>query len=136
MRAHALAFLPNPKDRGWNMDTKITPTPWGWDCDPNEITGKPFAHVWSEANSRRVDIAYLTLNEHQVAANAAFIVQAVNSFAAMRAALEESAEILINLSDGIRKHGHYSAESTITYIDNALQCIRKALATGEAGGGE
>jgi hypothetical protein len=43
-----------------------------------------------------------------------------------REVLEEGIEILFNLMDGIRKHGNYSPESTITFIDNSLQCFRRA----------
>jgi hypothetical protein len=58
-----------------------TPVPWAFDCEPNEITGKPFAHIWSTTTGRpHADVAYLTLQEDHVAANAAFIVKAVNGW--------------------------------------------------------
>ncbi len=44
------------------------------------------------------------------------------------APLEEGIEILDNLLAFIRKHGNYSPESTIMFIDQSLQCFRAAIA--------
>lgn len=42
-------------------------------------------------------------------------------------AFNEGVEIFNNFSDSIRQHGNYSTETTLTFIDNGLQCFRKAL---------
>jgi hypothetical protein len=36
----------------------------------------------------------------------------------------EGIDILSNLRDNIQRHGNYSAESTMMFIDQALQCFR------------
>jgi hypothetical protein len=40
--------------------------------------------------------------------------------------MEEGIEILTNLKSSVTKHGNYSAESTAMFIDQALQCFRRA----------
>lgn len=47
-------------------------------------------------------------------------------------ALDEGVEILVNLTECIQKHGNYSPDSTVTFIDNALQCFRKAAVLSQA----
>lgn len=45
-------------------------------------------------------------------------------------ALAEGIEILVNLTESIKKHGNYTSETTRTFIGNALQCfweVQKAL---------
>jgi hypothetical protein len=45
----------------------------------------------------------------------------------MAADLSEGFEILGNLIDSIQRHGNYSPESTITFVDQARQCVRAAI---------
>lgn len=56
----------------------------------------------------------------------------------LREALEEVREgddILKSLIEGIQGHGNYSAEATVTFLEQARQCFRAALAdvAGKAG---
>jgi hypothetical protein len=50
----------------------------------------------------------------------------------LREAASEGLDILTNLYESIAKHGNYSAESTMDFIDQAGACLREALAE-EAG---
>ncbi len=45
----------------------------------------------------------------------------------VREEVSEGLEILDNLQASIRKHGNYSEESTLTFLDQAALCLRAAL---------
>jgi hypothetical protein len=58
--------------------------------------------------------------------------EAAEALAAKREeALREGLEILVNLIENVQRHGNYSQESTVVFIDQAAACIRAALRTGE-----
>jgi len=60
--------------------------------------------------SRKLDVVTLTGDEYDT----------------MREAIEdaaEAAEILDNLIDSVAKHGNYSQEATITFLQHARQCL-------------
>lgn len=42
----------------------------------------------------------------------------------MRDAATEAAEILDNLMASIKAHGHYSVDSTLTFLGQARQCLQ------------
>lgn len=68
--------------------------------------------------------------------------EAANEIERLRAALkadaaliDEGLEVLTNLTDSIQRHGNYSAESTVCFIDSAASAFREARATLKKIGG-
>ena len=81
-------------------------------------------------SSGKTDIAYMTLNPHQVKANAALIVRAVNNHAALVAVLERCYEILPSAQSGCIPGSTYDLEFDVRR-DQLIKDIPAALAAAK-----
>lgn len=66
----------------------------------------------------------LTPEEQRAAAGMAAEIEA---WARENNPLNEGLEILLSLQESIRRHGNYSPESTIVFLDQAASCFRDAI---------
>lgn len=104
-----------------------TPGPWSMEI----TTAGPFASPFVSITSRSGDLAYMTLRPNQVVANASLIVRAVNSHAAMIAALEQAEDYFDGRADVV--DGSYGVPEPNAEM-SLLSEIRDALAIARTGG--